>query len=206
MGALLTQYGMMMASGSSGPFYFNPSDRDASFSLSGGNAIATSSVGSGWVSGRSATSHSAGKWYAELENTTHSLTQMLFGVCTSAHTLNNFIGNQANGWGLHCNKSGAVDGYTANTPTNLGGTGIVAGGRAYIAVDFDAGKIWFGLSTSGWLGTGNPSTGANPQYTFTPNTTLFLGGSVYSSAQVVTLKNQVGENTGTIPTGFSMWA
>ena len=46
-----------------------------------------------------------------------------------------------------------------------------------IAIDFDAGKIWYGAQGV-WVSGGSPSTGANPYQTFTPSTYNYLYPSV----------------------------
>jgi hypothetical protein len=48
------------------------------------------------------------------------------------------------------------------------------------AVDFDAGKIWFGNGVS-WIGGGSPESGTTPTYTFTPGTFLVPYVSAYAN-------------------------
>jgi hypothetical protein len=44
---------------------------------------------------------------------------------------------------------------------------------ANVAIDFDAGKIWYGKNNV-WISSGDPATGANPFQTFTPSSYDFL--------------------------------
>ena len=67
------------------------------------------------------------------------------------------------------------------------------------AVDFDAGKIWFGDGTS-WIGGGSPSAGTTPSYTFTANTPLVPYISAYASAPSVNFGQRPFKYTP--PTGF----
>lgn len=196
---------MMMATGTA-VSYFNPADKSGSILLSNNNATAEGST-SAWSSVRSITAHSTGKWYAELHDDVAQPTYLLFGVATSSATLANFCGFDAAGWGIHCSQTNAPV-YHNSVSTSSGSGLITTGGSACVAVDFDAGKIWLGTSalTGTWSGGGNPATGTSPTYTFTPNTALFLAASIFASPQKATLRNQVGENALTIPSGFAMFA
>jgi hypothetical protein len=69
-----------------------------------------------------------------------------------------------------------------------------------IAVDFDAGSIWFGIKG---VWDGDPSTGAAPTYSFTPNTQLFVCAST-SSSPGIRLHAGADAMTYTVPTGFDV--
>lgn len=133
---------------------------------------------------------------------------MIFGVGTGSASLSSYPGSDGNSWGNQGNNP-TVFGYLAGTAYNWGSeTSISAGGYDKLAIDIDAGKGWFGNSATGnggWYASGNPATGANPTFTFTPGTTLFLMLGEQHSPQQCTLKNNTGENSGVIPTGFTMW-
>jgi hypothetical protein len=51
--------------------------------------------------------------------------------------------------------------------------GLAANDIANVAIDFDAGKIWYGKNNV-WQASGDPATGANPVQTFTPSSYDFL--------------------------------
>lgn len=53
-----------------------------------------------------------------------------------------------------------------------------------IALDPVNGRGWFGKVGTGWDASGNPATGANPNFTFTPGTKFFLGSDGYNGASV----------------------
>lgn len=190
--------------------YWNPADKTSLILLSNGNATATRDTPSptAFNAVRGITSHNSGKWYAECLNVVDVPGSMIFGVGTSGASLSTFPGGGTplgSSWGVQANNNTRRATYYNGLQTNQGGTsGISAGGLGILAVDFDAGRIWFGDSAFGFY-TGNPSAGTTPTYTFTAGTTLFLMLGMASSPQQCTLRNQVGENTGTIPTGFSMW-
>lgn len=187
--------------------YWNPADKSGLILLSGGNAIATRDTPSSGTFGsvRGITSHNTGKWYAECTNDVSVAGAMMFGVGTASASLTTYPGSTNAGWGVQANNNTRRATYHAGVQTNQGGTGgIGAGGRGIVAVDFEGGGIWLGDSAFGFY-TGNPAAGTSPTYTLTPGTTLFLMLGMSASPQQCTLKSQVGENTGTIPTGFSMW-
>lgn len=200
---------ILAASGGGGVgTYWNPADTDAKISLSGGNAIATrSSTSSGtWCATRSVTGHNSGKWYAEIGDTTDVASAMMAGIGTAASSLATYPGGLATSWGIHANSSGGLRTYTNTVASNPGLPTIGAGGYARIAYDAATGRIWLGVSSSAtWAGGGDPATGTSPTYTVAAGTLLHLMLGMFTSGQVCTLKNHAGENTGTIPAGFSMW-
>jgi hypothetical protein len=69
-----------------------------------------------------------------------------------------------------------------------------------VAVDFDAGKVWFGSLNGTWIGGGNPASGTSPTYTFTAGTQL----NPYVSAYANNTYANFGQRpfTYTPPTGF----
>jgi hypothetical protein len=188
--------------------YWNPADTDSKINLSGGNAIATRSATSSgnWCSTRSVTGRNSGKGYAEIVDTTDVASSMMAGIGTSASPLTGYPGTVATSFGIHANSTGGLRTYTSGVASNPGLPVIGAGGYARIAYDAAAGKIWLGVSSSAtWAGGGDPATGTSPTYTVAAGTTLFLMLGEFTTGQVCTLRNHVGENAGTIPAGFSMW-
>jgi len=92
-----------------------------------------------------------------------------------------------------------------------------ATGRYCMAVDFDAGKCWFGLIDTSdgsitWYdnsngSSGNPASGANPVFTFTANTPLVghvLAGKAAGTSWTVDLDfGQFGFGNTVLPTGYT---
>ena len=92
-----------------------------------------------------------------------------------------------------------------------------ATGRYCMAVDFDAGKCWFGLIDTSdgsitWYdnsngSSGNPASGANPVFTFTANTPLVghvLAGKASGTSWTVDLDfGQFGFGNTVLPTGYT---
>ena len=108
------------------------------------------------------------------------------------------------------------DGGTIVTGANFGSLYIPAaaapqipqGGFLGVAVDFDAGKIWFNRNGS-WALSGDPVAGTNPITTFTPNLTMFPGYSLVWSGSSL-FNTTITFNFGStdfvdLPVGFVGW-
>jgi len=188
---------------------WNPLDAATQLTLSSNDRVCTrsSTDNNSWRSVRSVTSHHSGKWLAQCRINANGAANgsMIFGVGTSAASLNSYPGAGVTSWGAQANNSPTARTYTNGSSSNTGAAAVGVGGSAIVAVDFDAGLIWFGDSVAGWYGSGNPAAGTNPRYTFTPNTTLYLMLGQYSSPMQNTLLNGPGEATVTVPSGFAMW-
>lgn len=200
---------MMMAVGSAPPTaqYWNPSDCHPSVVLSSGNAVATrNSDSAAWRSVRSVTSHNSGKWYAECENLANGTANgsAVFGMAHPENLLTRFPGQTQTSWGVQANDPTGKRTYHNGFLVDRSGAPIGIGGVSCIAVNFDAGHIWFGDSVSGWY-AGDPAAGTGAQYTFTNNAAWKLMLGLYSNPQSCRLRNKPGENLLTIPTGYSMW-
>jgi len=190
--------------------YWNPADKASEITLSSANKTATRSSTSdnAWRLIRGLTSHSTGKHYAEVVMDVNSsvVGSMCFGIANASASLTAQLGGNANGWGIQANNSGNLSIYNNGTQTGQGsgGNAINAGGRAMVAYDAGTGKIWLG-SNGAWFALGNPGAGTGANYTTTPAAVLFLALSEYNSPLACSLKNNVGENLYSIPSGFSMW-
>jgi hypothetical protein len=165
------------------------------------NGNLTSNQGSAaWVSTASTFTLNSGKWYFEIGQTA------LSGTNYSALGLRP-IGQVGSGEyaGSISGSYGAAAGPTALAAYSGGTSGSSISGSYssasvfQCAVDFDAGKVWFGDGSS-WIGGGSPASGTSPTYTFTAGTSLVPYVSAYA--------NQTNPNFGqrpfayTPPTGF----
>lgn len=184
------------------PVFFNPSDKGANITLSNSDRTCGNSAGV-WAMVRTTASKSSGKWYAEAAyNFSLSSQCGVFGVCTAAHTLTNFLGSAATGWGLQgtngTNRRTFLAGVIANA-----GTSIVSGGSGKCAIDIDAGNGWLGtVGVAGWIGGGDPALGTSPTFTFTPGSTMFFAASAFSTGGgTVTLPSSAYLDP--IPSGFA---
>jgi len=198
-----------LASAAAASAYWNPSDKGANVTLSGGNATATNATGGAWATVRSVTAHSSGKYYAENLIVTNTANHQVFGLALATADLNNFLGSDNLGWSIQNDANNTMRGTGAQMGGTSLGTPPIATERNMMAVDFDTDPsfvlLWLG-SKGNWPGGGVPATATNPTFKITkPLGALYLAVSPFSNGMSSTLKNQVGENAFTIPSGFSMF-
>ena len=105
----------------------------------------------------------SGKWYWETTVTTSNFNRI--GVVNLAGAGQN-LGGTANSWAILHDGQVYTNSVTAAYGPSYGVNDVIS-----IALDIDAGKIWYGKNGT-WLVSGNPSTGANPSQTFTAGQTM----------------------------------
>ena len=71
-----------------------------------------------------------------------------------------------------------------------------------VAYDVGTGKVWFGVNNT-WILSGNPSTGANPVYTYSDPTNIFPFLRMYNTAGVSSANFGQRPFSYTPPTGFN---
>lgn len=133
-------------------------DKAASLTLSSGDLVATDSGGSDYDAVRATLGKTSGKHYFEV--TRGSTGNVSIGVATSAHTLSSgtsYIGGQAASWGFYSQGHFYNNGASAGNP--LGGYG--SGAVISVALDLDAGKLWF-AENGVW--SGDPAAGTDPAF------------------------------------------
>lgn len=176
-----------------GPIYsgpWNPADTSADIDVSEDLIRLTrlTTNPSAWRTARSTEDRGRGKWYAEFINVANGSVNgaMMVGLCPSSLSLSAYVGSSGNSFSLQANNTTNLLSYNnaATTTVVAGGTASLAvGERMMLAVDFDAGRLWFG--TKGVWRNGDPAAGTGANYTFTPNLRLHLGASLFRSPQVV---------------------
>jgi hypothetical protein len=175
---------------------WNPSDKNASVTLSNGNRTEASAGSNQAV--RCDQGKASGKWMAEI--TVVSGTGFMFGVGTSGANLNFYPGGDAVSWsyyGANGNK------YTNNAGSGFG-VGYGAAEVAGLAWDADNGKLYF--SKGGvWQASGDPAAGTNPAFSGLSGT-LFLMIARALGAQSCTRTTGQAAWTAALPTGFLPWA
>ncbi len=169
---------------------WNPSDKNASITLSNSNRTASWSAG-GTYAARGVTGKSSGKWYFEVTHTSPSGDAWV-GVATSAQALNAYPDGSSTALGLYL-EFGNVSGSTTASYS-----AVTDGTAAMIALDADNNKVWFG-SGGTWFASGNPAT--NTGGLTRPSGTLFIfcGGN---GNETVTI---AATPTHSIPSGFTLW-
>ena len=170
--------------------------KDSQTTLSNGNLQAAGSQTSTYnINTQGNFVASSGKWYYEVEFTSGSGSCAVGWIRT---TLNHDDNPTLGGGIIYRPTSGDYLDLAGNNPTTPPTTST--GTVIQVAIDLDAGKIWFG-SGGTYFESGNPSTGANAAMTFT-------GGDETLSPVVRTMAATFNFNFGqrdysyTVPTGF----
>ena len=195
---------------------WNPSDKSSGVTLSNSNLTATCNNGANSQGVRGNVSHSSGKWYIEfhsfyfasvggpggvgIANLSDSLTETSAGAFSNTDAAGIFLGKTIEVGNGSAGSSGIVNDLTGSN---------VAG----VAVDMDAGLVWFTTDGTHWNngGTANPATGVGG-YSLTAGTPMGtaypkawirwgLSGAPYDTATI----NGSGSFTFTIPSGFTQW-
>jgi hypothetical protein len=191
---------------------WDPADKSSFLGLSSGNLLAARIGTSGeWHKGRATIAKSHGKHYFEVQHTVDGPSgggYFAAGLASVLDTLGSSYvgggGTSAEGAGFIPTWPGNARRYRTGTGVDLTGYGRIAstGGWMGVAVDFDAGKIWFRINGSAWVGGGDPVTGTSPTYTFTPNFTLAPAVSVYQQNQSCLANFGATAFNATPPTGY----
>lgn len=173
--------------------------------FSSSNTIATGTASAVAYQGvRGMTYRSTGKQYFEI-NVIHFQSEMVFGVGDDSFIAPDLLNIDPNSPPFRMATLGAVaGGIYANDFTHGAGTlsGAATGDVIGVAVDIGAQKMWIARNNT-WVGSGNPATGANPTFTWTPIIPILPLALTYGStgaAQLVTTSP-----TYTAPSGFSNW-
>ncbi len=168
-----------------------------------GNGFSNFNLSTNYVSGVAkvigTTSKTAGKYYFELLGTTVNVgtNSPTVGVGTSAY--NGSFSGIPGMWGIQCSAAF----YYFNGSNAASGVTYANGDTFQIAVDLDAGNIWFGKNNV-WILSGNPSTGANPAATGVAGT-LFPILKSGGGPCVTTVAFAPGDWKYAAPTGFGGW-
>ena len=154
----------------------------------------------GWRSVRSFGGKSAGKWYFECKIFVAASDSNNIGIMAAAHGLDVFCGSASTGW--------AYEGITGNKVNN---NTSAAFGDAFtlndiigVAVDLDAGKIWFAKNNT-YQASGDPAAGTNEAYSGISGT-LYPACSPYTAKNAITINSLLSECVYTPPTGFDYWS
>lgn len=191
------------------PIQWSTTDKSAAYTLSNNNLTATNLTGPPATSGtilRATTSRSAGKKYFEIWSDCNHVSQSgRAGVAESTESLSNPLGKTSS-YGYE--TSGLT--WHNNTSSNSYAA-WVSDAPAYLAfaIDFDAGKMWFGKQIAGPPGitwNGDPVAGTSPAYTFTANTALFPAWGGNNNPDYGILVTTTPSFHSAPPSGFTCWA
>ena len=153
----------------------------------------------------SITTHSTGKrylaalMYAELTDN-----GFLVGAVPTGSATNGYPGQFTGGRGCQFNRTAGVGVWAAASFSSLASSTVAnQTDEVMMAIDFDAGKIWYGLNGT-WYNSGDPAAGTNPSQTFTANTTMHaaMSEAFYLNVEWFYFN---GGSSYPPPTGFSYW-
>lgn len=178
---------------------WNPSDKHVDLSLSGSNFIVGSNATPAtFRSVRSVNGRESGKYYTEFSMSGSN--DQILGVVDKLQSLSSYF-QAATSCVFYANFYVFVTSFTL---VNAIGWTYAVTDILGVVVDFDAGKFWFhknGTYTAG----ADPATGANPNYTFPPNTMLWLGASLKPTAATCQLPANSGGLSYPVPAGYLVY-
>lgn len=196
---------------------WDPAKKAADVILSSANLRAETNDPSGGGSVLSVLGLSSGKYYFEVQpdQLYGSNPGFLTGISVGTGTEGSFCGAGSDSFGLASRASDSGT-YTASSQTNVNGSGASSTSEYHrIAVDVDAGKLWFAISnraSGAWIGGGDPAVGTSPTYSFAPGSTVYAmacprrgdAGNPSDRNRLVA-KFDPASWSGTPPAGFGGW-
>ena len=180
----------------------SPTNKGSGWALSSGDLVGVNTANGHNVYGT--TSHSAGKKYFEIRrDTTDSdgAYSLLVGVAPAGLLLDTYLNTQA-AW-TYYSWSGTK--YYNNAEAAYGANWRAAGDIVGVAVDIDAGKIWWSKAGT-WQASGDPAAGTNPAYTGLSGALFPIIGRVGGSASnQITARFRAADFSYSPPSGFEPW-
>ena len=188
-------------SGNNGGNYctFNPVDKHSSAVLSDGNLKVKANT-TAWQLARSTFFLNTGKHYWEFTwtGTVTSSSGYQMGLKTPDSTLS-AAAQQAGSYAFQFTSIYLTAGSLNTVSVSPGSTHT--NDTVMFAYDADAGKMWLGVNGT-WNGSGDPATGANPDWTSLPTTGLSPFAGCYGTTNAITLNAGQRPFAYTPPTGY----
>lgn len=186
---------------------WNPADKAANITLSGGNLTANASVGgTGYGFVRATSSHSSGKWYFELNITADSVSSsIILGIVNAASSTVAVPGVlDANG-SMYVSYTGTVGAIYANSAgTVLSATPYTTGATIGVAVDVTNHLVYFARNNV-WQNAANPSAGTGGINYITTSPVFPFFGAQTNEYTTAVANFGASAYAYTIPSGFSSW-
>ena len=158
---------------------WDSANKGAHVALTNGDTTATKNTSNAYHNVFSTTSKSTGKWYFEVSCVAMAggTAFAIVGLAPVGHaTSGASVGSGADGYGYYAGGNK----YNNATLTAFGSS-YAGGVNIGVAVDIDAGKIWFARNNT-WQASGSPSTGANEAFSGIPAGSYKGGCSLYQTA------------------------
>lgn len=179
---------------------WNPADKHANVVLSNGDLTASANSTS-WKSVRATDSKSSGKWYFECK-VSSGTNLMVVGLALSSASIDTFISVDTKGWAIQISNNSTFKRFN-NNPVQYAGVTANNNDIYMVALDLDAGKIWYGKNGT-WFESGNPQNGTNEAYASVTGP-LYPAISPYDSNVSITARFQSQSLSYSPPNGFSAW-
>ena len=181
---------------------WDPANKSAALTLSDTDHTATNLATSFWRGVFGSLALSAGKVYFEASSSAGFDSKLIaLGVAKAAWPLTTQAGGDTNSWAIRHSQ--------AKTYYNNVGTSYTFSSATVmqIAVDIDAGKIWFGHDGT-WVGGGDPALGTGADYTGLTGPLYPVVSLYFTSAPAPDTTINAGDSAFnyTPPSGFSAWA
>lgn len=181
---------------------WNTGDMSGTWTLSDSDHTATGPNDSNLRGIRGVTSRNSGKRYFEIEVVSIPNQGDWFAGFS---TTNSNLSTGFNDTGIYGYRGTGALWTNASNPGSM--SGLAAGEKIMVAIDFAAGKLWLGREGT-WYNSGDPAAGTNETGTFTASTammpTMRTDNNAGSPAgKLITL---TADFEFTVPTGFSSWA
>lgn len=177
---------------------WSPTDKASNVSLTNSNLTAGSSSAT-FGSVRATLGRSTGKYYYEILMGSFGSTRT--GLGDGAFTITTYVGNSAKSAGF-VNSTNTNNGFTLD---NSGTFTLASNDVLGFAVDGTNGKAWVSKNNV-WQLSGDPAAGTGQWISWTPPVTIYPATSVYDLTNSFTLRTKTSQITGTVPSGFSVWA
>jgi hypothetical protein len=183
---------------------WNPFDKSPNEALSNANLTASDTSNANWYIVRANESATQHDFYIEgTVNVIGSGNSGCIGLCLPNAIISstNYLGSFGDSLGFFLTRGGNPQkADTGGTFTNLSFSNFIVGDRFMLAVQRTTGKMWIGKNGT-WNGTGNPSTGANPDLTFSLDEWAAAAANIDLSA--LTINTGQSAFSYTVPTGFA---
>ncbi len=182
---------------------WNPSDKDASLTLSNSDRTVLKVSGQDVFSAVRSTAGATVKRYAEVIIDVGATSPFItVGLANGSMPLNYAVGQDANSWSYY---ESTGEKYTGNT-TSAFGAAFSSGDVVGVAYDPAAGKVWFSKNNV-WQASGNPAAGSNPAFSGLASG-LFLAIAMNRSAapaHQITGRFVAADLDYSPPAGFTAW-
>jgi hypothetical protein len=180
----------------------SPINTQSGITVSDGNLALTATGNTNSQNSQASFGISSGKWYFENTVVAQSgANQSLWGFINQGTSTTT---NPGSSNGIVCGCVGsAYATMSGSTVANAIGASFTTNDVAMVAIDVDAGKLWFGKNGT-WLGSSspNPATGTSPNITFTAGTPINPVWQGYESLNKGAMNFGQRPFTYTPPSGF----